>query len=94
MMAMKHSTQNHWAYGLCATCRILTNKNTLFRKLDQIPSSGEGRVCVRLPVSMGICIPTLTWRRKQVQLPIYCSYLDFLTTDNAHKLSDSEKQNI
>jgi hypothetical protein len=37
------NTQNYWGFGLCPSSSILvTLENTTFRKLDLLPSSGEG----------------------------------------------------
>jgi hypothetical protein len=34
--------QNYWGFGLFPSSDILENRKTAFRKLDLIPSSGEG----------------------------------------------------
>jgi hypothetical protein len=36
---MVYNTQNHWVFGLYPSSRKL--ENTMFRKLDPFPSSGE-----------------------------------------------------
>jgi hypothetical protein len=37
---MVYNTQNYWVWGLLPSYGIL--ENTMFRKLDLFPSSGEG----------------------------------------------------
>jgi hypothetical protein len=34
-------TQNYWAFGLFPSSGVLESRNTMFRKLDLFPSSGE-----------------------------------------------------
>jgi hypothetical protein len=41
---MKYNTQDYWFFLFCSLYDILkkTEENTTFRKLDFLPSSGEG----------------------------------------------------
>jgi hypothetical protein len=40
MMMMMYNTWDYWVFALCPSSGIL--QNTMFRKLDLFPSSGEG----------------------------------------------------
>jgi hypothetical protein len=40
VLTMVYNTQNYWVFGLYPSSGIL--ENTMFRKLDLFPSSGEG----------------------------------------------------
>jgi hypothetical protein len=41
---MAYNTWDYWVFGICPSSSIPkhTKKNTMFRKLDLFPSSGEG----------------------------------------------------
>jgi hypothetical protein len=41
VLTMLYSTQSYWASGLFSSSGVLGNRNTTFRKLDLLPSSGE-----------------------------------------------------
>jgi hypothetical protein len=41
---MMYNTQNYWVFGLFPSSSILEKENTMFRKLDLFPSSGEGGI--------------------------------------------------
>jgi hypothetical protein len=101
---MVYTTWDYWVPGLSPSSGIL--KNTMFRKLDLFPSSGEGmqdtcsvgsarkdNLNPWTTNSAGISHPSALGR-KQIHCPKLCVFLEYGTMDKVQKFSNRETRNL